>query len=329
MAQGRVESWYWGLGFFVYPSFYSSVVVQVRIHFVPYHSTFYHCRGIFAIFYSCVKSFYVLLGRFGDVSQSPAVLSTDDSGSWIVVDRACPLFMVMQDCPHLPVSICGLDCFPWFSHGPSLEKRGLVRGGHIFLKQGRTQKFHLLLVWVLPSIPCHRRLPYIPHWAIGLLHGFFLAHVHGQDCFQQVPYFAAAGFTNFLYHWKFRIMDQARAMAIMTMIQKMKATQWEVWNGLVKSRLVGLNSDMVLIESRVSTSFIILSTVLSAKSRWELYFFRSFWRLVRFRFFGSWDSSRPSRLSRSLIIFSPLSDPGSEMMRVFWAGFRIFSSEVS
>ncbi len=51
------------------------------------------------------------------------------------------------------------------------------------------------------------------------------------------------------------------------MIQKMKATQLEVRNGLVRSRLVGLKSDMVRIESRLSTSFVFLSTVLSANSR--------------------------------------------------------------
>jgi hypothetical protein len=41
--------------------------------------------------------------------------------------------MIMQDCPHLPVPIYSLDCFPWFSYSPSLEKWGLVRGGYIFL----------------------------------------------------------------------------------------------------------------------------------------------------------------------------------------------------
>ena len=34
------------------------------------------------------------------------------------------------------------------------------------------------------------------------------------------------------------------------MIQNMKATQLEVWKGLLKSKLMGLNSDKVLIESK-------------------------------------------------------------------------------
>ncbi len=122
MAERGVESWYRGLGILVYPSFESCVVVQVGIHFVPDHCSFHYCRGMLAISYNSVESFYVLLRRFCDISQSPAVLGTNDPGSWIIVDGTSPLFMVMQDCPHLPISIFGLDCLPWLSHCPAFEE---------------------------------------------------------------------------------------------------------------------------------------------------------------------------------------------------------------
>ncbi len=61
MAERRVESWYRELGVLAYPSFESCVVVQVGIHFVPNHCTFHYSRGMFAIFYNSIKSFYVLL----------------------------------------------------------------------------------------------------------------------------------------------------------------------------------------------------------------------------------------------------------------------------
>ncbi len=133
MAEGGVESWYWGLSFLIYPSFESCVVVQVRIHFMPNYWAFHYNRGMFATFYNSVEGFYVLLRRYRDISQSPTVLGTNDPWSWVVVDGTCPLFMIMQDCSHLPVPMYGLDCFPWLSHSPALEKWGLVRGGYIFL----------------------------------------------------------------------------------------------------------------------------------------------------------------------------------------------------
>ncbi len=192
MAEGGVESWYWGLGILIYPSF-ESCVVQVGVHFMLNRCAFHHNRGMLAVFHDGVKSFYVLLGRSCDISQSPAVLGTNYPGSWIVVDGTSPLFMIMQDCSHLPVPIYGLDCLPRLSHSPAFEEWGLVRGGYIFLQQGRTQEFHLFLVWVLSSVPCCRWLPYVPHRAVGSLYRrFLLAQVQGQDCLEQNPYSAAS-----------------------------------------------------------------------------------------------------------------------------------------
>jgi hypothetical protein len=124
-------------------------------------------------------------------------------------------------------------------------------------------------------------------------------------------------------------MDQINARSIITMIQNMKATQLEVWKGLLKSKLMGLNSDKVLIESKSLTCLEILSMVLSAVKRWVPYFSKSNWREVKLTPSGSWLSSRESRLSSSWIMASPRSDRGSVILTDEEIEFLICSCEVS